>query len=162
MAAENESLVAARRIRLAEWVATHFAGVQKAFLDAVPEPQRINQGLLSGLLNGSKSFGEKQASKLEALYQMPPGFLVRAEDPLSQPMIPDEEIMVWAETLVRAKEDAQKAKLPVRARAKELVRAYKLHVESGGVVPPDVAESFVHSGRGKNGAARKARGDRQA
>lgn len=44
----------------------------------------INQGMLSLLLNGGKSFGEKQAAKLEAQHKMPPGYLVNALAPVEQ------------------------------------------------------------------------------
>lgn len=64
-------LVAARRIALREWIDTHYAGKQAAFIAVA----KINQGELSGLLQ-SKSFGEKKAAKLERASKMPDGYLV--------------------------------------------------------------------------------------
>lgn len=80
MPADDSPIVAARRQRLKGWIDQHFAGEQARFLAHLPEATRVNQGLLSGLLGGGKSFGEKQADKLEKLYGMPEGYLVKALD----------------------------------------------------------------------------------
>lgn len=80
-------IVTARRARLRAWIADHYQGVQRLFIDATG----INQGELSGLLN-AKSFGEKRARKLELQAGMPHNFLVsplddatRSADDTTQP-----------------------------------------------------------------------------
>lgn len=71
MASSDSTIVALRRSRLRGWIQDRHQGVQAAFVSAVG----INQGELSGLLNGKKSFGEKKARSLEQAAGMPPGFL---------------------------------------------------------------------------------------
>lgn len=65
--------VAARRARLKEWIDAHHRGVQADFRSKIG----INQGELSALLNGGKSFGEKKAEAIEVAAGMPSGHLVR-------------------------------------------------------------------------------------
>lgn len=84
MGNENEQVVAARRLRLQAWIAEHFGGSQKAFREALPPKDRINQGMLSALLS-TKSFGEKQAAGIERRYQMPRGYLVNPLEPVAPP-----------------------------------------------------------------------------
>ncbi|MBH1851905.1 helix-turn-helix transcriptional regulator [Stenotrophomonas maltophilia] len=71
MPATDSPLVALRRSRLRQWIDTAHAGVQASFVAAT----EINQGELSALLSGKKSFGEKKARSLEQIAKMPPGFL---------------------------------------------------------------------------------------
>lgn len=77
MPATDTPLVAARRVRLQAWIDAMHKGSQASFIKAGD----INQGMLSLLLNGGKSFGEKQAAKLEAQHKMPGGYLVNALAP---------------------------------------------------------------------------------
>lgn len=74
MPATDTPLVTARRKRLQAWIEEKHAGSQVSFIKA----GKINQGLLSGLLGGGKSFGEKQAERLEIRHKMPKGYLVNA------------------------------------------------------------------------------------
>jgi phage repressor protein C with HTH and peptisase S24 domain len=69
--------VTARRRRLQDWIDQRFGGVQSAFLEdiATRTGKPANQGELSGLLSGKKSFGEKKARKLEQQAGMPPSWL---------------------------------------------------------------------------------------
>lgn len=69
--------VAVRRRQLQAWIDDKFAGVQSAFLAdiAARTGQPANQGELSGLLSGKKSFGEKKARKLEEQAGMPAAWL---------------------------------------------------------------------------------------
>lgn len=71
MAATDSDIVALRRTRLRTWIQENHDGIQASFVAAVG----INQGELSGLLNGKKSFGEKKARSLEASARMPSGYL---------------------------------------------------------------------------------------
>lgn len=80
MPAHDSPLVAQRRVRLQAWIDAMHQGSQASFIKAGD----INQGMLSLLLNGGKSFGEKQAAKLEAQHNMPPGYLVNALAPVDQ------------------------------------------------------------------------------
>lgn len=66
-------VVALRRAALRQWIATHYGGKQAAFIGATS----INQGELSALLKGGKSFGEKKAAIIEMKAKMPEGYLVR-------------------------------------------------------------------------------------
>ncbi|URL59596.1 helix-turn-helix transcriptional regulator [Luteibacter flocculans] len=70
---------AVRRSQLQAWIDEKFAGVQNAFLAdiAARTGTPANQGELSGLLSGKKSFGEKKARKLEGQAGMPAGWLDR-------------------------------------------------------------------------------------
>lgn len=70
-----------RRERLQGWIDTHFAGRQSHFLEsiAVRTGEIANQGELSGLLSGKKSFGEKKARKLEVQAAMPNLYLDSAD-----------------------------------------------------------------------------------
>lgn len=52
----NSATVALRRRRLKQWIQDQHDGVQAFFVEKIS----INQGELSGLLNGKKSFGEKK------------------------------------------------------------------------------------------------------
>jgi hypothetical protein len=112
MPAIDAPIVAARRHRLRAWIADHFGGEQKNFLAHLPEAQRVNQGLLSGLLNGGKSFGEKQAANLEFLYGMPDGYLVKALDevtpPQAAPLSQSQSVTLRFETLQAATEYLEK------------------------------------------------------
>lgn len=69
--------VAVRRRRLQDWIDQRFGGVQSAFLEDIASRtgKPANQGELSGLLSGKKSFGEKKARKLEQQAGMPPSWL---------------------------------------------------------------------------------------
>ncbi|WP_415916327.1 S24 family peptidase [Xanthomonas arboricola] len=71
MTSTDPTIVALRRARLRAWIDDRHAGVQASFVAAVG----INQGELSGLLNGKKSFGEKKARSLEQAAGMPSGYL---------------------------------------------------------------------------------------
>ncbi|MEQ7866546.1 S24 family peptidase [Xanthomonas sp. WHRI 8393] len=71
MTSTDPTIVALRRARLRAWIDDRHAGVQASFVGAVG----INQGELSGLLNGKKSFGEKKARSLEQAAGMPSGYL---------------------------------------------------------------------------------------
>ncbi|RFF46208.1 S24 family peptidase [Xanthomonas campestris] len=71
MTSTDPTIVALRRARLRAWIDDRHAGVQASFVAAVA----INQGELSGLLNGKKSFGEKKARSLEQAAGMPNGYL---------------------------------------------------------------------------------------
>jgi len=80
MPADDSPLVSARRARLQSWIDAMHQGSQASFIKAGD----INQGMLSLLLNGGKSFGEKQAAKLEAQHKMPAGYLVNALAPVER------------------------------------------------------------------------------
>lgn len=73
MPTSDPPIVAARRVKLRQWLTLHHGGKQKRFIEATG----INQGLLSGLLSGKKSFREEQAINLETLARMPEGYLLR-------------------------------------------------------------------------------------
>ncbi|WP_372183185.1 helix-turn-helix transcriptional regulator [Xanthomonas axonopodis] len=77
MTSTDPTIVALRRARLRAWIDDRHAGVQASFVGAVG----INQGELSGLLNGKKSFGEKKARSLEQAAGMPSGYLDRDATP---------------------------------------------------------------------------------
>lgn len=66
-----------RRNRLQEWIDQRFAGKQAHFLESIATHtgRAPNQGELSGLLSGKKSFGEKKARKLEIQAGMPAMYL---------------------------------------------------------------------------------------
>lgn len=66
----DETLVTLRRSNLKRWIADH-CGKQADFIAKT----EINQGELSGLLSGKKSFGEKKARNLEEDAGMPPLYL---------------------------------------------------------------------------------------
>lgn len=70
MSTDDTPTVAARRLRLQQWIAEHHGGSQASFASATG----VNQGELSGLLK-RKSFGEKRAASLEEIAGMPAGFL---------------------------------------------------------------------------------------
>lgn len=76
-----------RRERLQGWIDAHFAGRQSHFLEAIAvrTGEIANQGELSGLLSGKKSFGEKKARKLEVQAAMPNLYL-DSSDSLSTPV----------------------------------------------------------------------------
>src|ERR1044072_1983869 len=83
---EREEIIEARRARLRDWIALHYGGKGVAFRKDV----KINQGELSGLMNGDKPFAEAKAMKLEAQTQksphkMPEGYLLRPLDEHSAP-----------------------------------------------------------------------------
>lgn len=75
MPSTDAPIVSLRRERLRAWIQENHAGIQASFVAAVG----VNQGELSGLLNGKKSFGEKKARSLEAAARMPDGYLGAAE-----------------------------------------------------------------------------------
>ena len=81
---ETAAIVTARRKRLEAWIATHYRGVQKGFLDKTG----MNQGMVSGLISGSKSFGEKVAVNIERKAGMPPDYLVRPLAPPADAPVP--------------------------------------------------------------------------
>lgn len=60
-----------RRIRLKQWIDEHCDGKQSRFVSIT----NINQGELSRILLGKKSFGEKKARSLEIAAGMPNGWL---------------------------------------------------------------------------------------
>lgn len=72
MKTEDEQIVEARRARLKDW-----------FKDAAyPEAEK---SLISQLINGYSSFGEKVARRLERAYNMPNGYLehpFQTDDPI--------------------------------------------------------------------------------
>lgn len=76
------SIVQVRRLNLQRWIDERFGGVQSAFLEdiATRTGKPANQGELSGLLSGKKSFGEKKARNLEAQAGMPPNWLNSSQD----------------------------------------------------------------------------------
>jgi len=69
--------VSTRRRRLQHWIEERFGGIQSAFLEDIASRtgKPANQGELSGLLSGKKSFGEKKARKLEEQAGMPQSWL---------------------------------------------------------------------------------------
>lgn len=71
-----------RRERLQRWIDSHFAGKQSHFLEGIAARtgEIANQGELSGLLSGKKSFGEKKARKLEMQAAMPNLYLDSVEE----------------------------------------------------------------------------------
>lgn len=73
-----------RRLRLAELIRLHFEDKQANFVAATEQ----NQGEISGILGGKKSFGEKKARKLEERAATLPGSL---DLPLGSPFYPPEE-----------------------------------------------------------------------
>lgn len=77
MPSTDAPIVTLRRERLRAWIQENHAGTQASFVAAVG----INQGELSGLLNGKKSFGEKKARSLESAARMPEGYLDSSDDP---------------------------------------------------------------------------------
>lgn len=80
---KDSPIVAARRIRLREWIDMYYGGKQADFVRATG----INQGELSGLLR-HKSFREEKAANIEAVAKMPDGYLQRPESgPPSRPEI---------------------------------------------------------------------------
>ena len=86
MAATDTPLVAARRIRLREWIKTRHGGSRQSFLEAAEANGfALNPSEVSNLQNGKKSFGENKAAQYELAAGMPPGYLVKALDPPSQP-----------------------------------------------------------------------------
>jgi phage repressor protein C with HTH and peptisase S24 domain len=78
--------VTTRRQQLQLWIDERFGGVQSAFLEdvAARTGKPPNQGEMSGLLSGKKSFGEKKARKLEFQAGMPDGYL-DARNEVAQP-----------------------------------------------------------------------------
>lgn len=72
----DERLVANRRMRLKQWIDDRHEGRQADFIDKTG----INQGELSALLSGKKSFGEKKARNLENDAGMPADYLDRPSD----------------------------------------------------------------------------------
>lgn len=89
MSSFDTAIVSLRRRRLQSWIDQNFGGRQSHFLEniAARTGELANQGELSGLLSGKKSFGEKKARKLELQAGMPPLYL-DAEDSGSQSNLP--------------------------------------------------------------------------
>lgn len=83
MSSDDTPTVAARRLRLQQWIAEHHGGSQASFAASTG----VNQGELSGLLK-RKSFGEKRAASLEELAGMPAGYLTSpsSETPNNKPI----------------------------------------------------------------------------
>lgn len=69
---DPEHILVGRQIRLGEWVNDHYGGKQSAFIAEA----KVNQGMVSAMLGGKKSFGERAAATLERKAKMPPGHLV--------------------------------------------------------------------------------------
>lgn len=82
-----QSVTERRRLRLQGWIDHKFAGKQSHFLEdiAARTGEMANQGELSGLLSGKKSFGEKKARKLEAQAGMPTLYLDTEDGLVSSP-----------------------------------------------------------------------------
>ncbi|ERI59240.1 helix-turn-helix transcriptional regulator [Xylella fastidiosa subsp. multiplex] len=76
----NSATVALRRRRLKQWIQDQHDGVQAFFVEKIS----INQGELSGLLNGKKSFGEKKARTIEKLAGMPDNYLDTTEEEIPE------------------------------------------------------------------------------
>lgn len=72
MPSSDSPIVRARRQRLSDWIAQRHGGQQADFVSATG----LNQGLVSAVVGGSKSFGEKLAASIEAKAGMPAGYLV--------------------------------------------------------------------------------------
>jgi phage repressor protein C with HTH and peptisase S24 domain len=70
----NEVIVATRRARLAELIATHY----KSQADFVAQSGQ-SQSEVSGMVGGTKSFGEKKARTIEMQCGLEPGWLDRHE-----------------------------------------------------------------------------------
>lgn len=66
-----KDVIATRRARLKAHIDRHHGGIQARVVEAID----INQGELSGLLNGKKPFGEKKARRLEHQLGMEEGEL---------------------------------------------------------------------------------------
>jgi len=78
MAADDTPTVAARRVRLREWIRERFAGSRKAFLeDVASRGGELDPTEVSSLQSGKKSFGEKKAEQIEIAAGMPKDYLVR-------------------------------------------------------------------------------------
>jgi phage repressor protein C with HTH and peptisase S24 domain len=84
-----------RRVRLKLWIDTHFSGSQASFIDDASKrtEEPINQGELSSLIGGNKSFGEKKARKLETQGGMPFMWLDEDDSPPPEPTDDDFEFV---------------------------------------------------------------------
>lgn len=60
-----------RRIQLKAWIDKHFGGKQSDFIKAI----RGNQGEISALLRGARTFGERKARSIEDVAGMPQRYL---------------------------------------------------------------------------------------
>lgn len=60
-----------RRVQLKRWIDEHFNGVQMAFIKA----HKLNQGEISALLRGGRTFGEIKARTIESQAKMPEKYL---------------------------------------------------------------------------------------
>lgn len=76
MPSTDTPTVRARRQRLSQWIDEHYGGQQAEFIGAT----ELNQGLVSALVRGPKSFGEKLATSIEQKAGMPSGYLVNPTD----------------------------------------------------------------------------------
>jgi len=77
MSTLDSPIVSLRRRRLQEWIDQKFGGRQASLIADIEArtSQKVNQGELSLILQGKKSFGEKKARKLELQAGMIPGHL---------------------------------------------------------------------------------------
>jgi SOS-response transcriptional repressor LexA len=82
------NLPALRRHRLSAWIKNECEGSQAEFIRKAHEKTgaEINQGELSAILGGKKSFGEKKARALEEQAGMPDGYLDRDIGNVGEPI----------------------------------------------------------------------------
>lgn len=128
MPASDNPLTSARRARLQAWIESHFNNEQTSFINHVADPaKRVNQGMLSSLLKpNGKSFGEKLAARLEELYSMPTGYLVKATDEVaSQPPGLDLDILRVALIALREAATAEDKEIDLYQSAPVIAYAYR-------------------------------------
>lgn len=147
-----------RRTRLKQWIADKFPGKrgQSAFIEniAARSGTEINQGELSALLSGKKSFGEKKARNMERLSGMGDKWLdgepqakVPAEDAANAERDPRAEILA---TYFYWLTEPEKKKLLLEVKAKADGNKLVLKQLSGKLSPPPdeyVDKALNHSSK---------------
>jgi hypothetical protein len=154
-----------RRSRLKQWIAEKFPGKrgQAAFIEDIASRTNteINQGELSGVIRGKKSFGEKKARNYERLAAMPENWLDgesvtrSVEDGANAPRDPRTSMLAayfyWLT-------EAEKKKIMEEVRAMADGNMLVLKQLSGKLNPPSdiYVDSALNGHKPKNKQEKKA------
>jgi c-di-GMP-related signal transduction protein len=117
---ENIKVVQIRRDMLNKWIEDNFTGKfkQAQFLEDIATrypDEAMNQGELSGLLSGKKSFGEKKARKIERLAKMPDEYLSNVQKKVIKRLTDPDALAKHLIAIYNALTDANKHKLLIAA-----------------------------------------------
>lgn len=133
MTIDVKDLFDARRARLKAWIKAHY-GKAADF----QRQTKVNQGQLSGVLSGSKSFGEKFALSAEAASQGIAGKPPMPENYLFNPFEESRAMRLNRDTLSHAITVAMDSPHPLTAEA--IIEAYALLIETLQPPPLEVVQ----------------------